>query len=340
MGTPNWPFAKLAPEVAKPPARNPPPTCWTCSTLRTRTPATPRGSSSTAQTAKPFNLNKTLNKTSPTSSGWKKGHQRRLSDPSSTIHDFMRMGILDSGGASRNLVQTSGLGGSTSLFGSQSELDSFGDAHCEIYAGDLLDEFEEAKYNPLWTMKGYTQIFHSWRESRRCQSIPLSSACTYVMLPWWSIIKSVLDEQQQQPLLTFWRFFCVFINGWNHLGWRNFGTWWQVIEMIFYYGVCVFGWLEFCLLVLAKKCVKWKVWKIDNWKTLWILQFLLMTSWLFSILLTFLVIWNVIFVMSSCQMIKPKMLMMVCVRVQSVVVWKNKSLSISVSFFPWKHFWT
>ena len=135
--------------------------------------------------------------------GMKKGHQRRLSDPSSTIHDFMRMGILDSGGASRNLVQTSGLGGSTSLFGSQSELDSFGDAHCEIYAGDLLDEFEEAKYNPLWTMKGYTQIFHSWRESRRCQSIPLSSACTYVMLPWWSIIKSVLDEQQQQPLLTF-----------------------------------------------------------------------------------------------------------------------------------------
>ena len=52
--------------------------------------------------------------------------------------------------------------------GSESEgLDSFGDAHCEIYAGDLLDEFEEAKYNPLWTMKGYTQIFHSWRESKR-----------------------------------------------------------------------------------------------------------------------------------------------------------------------------
>ena len=52
----------------------------------------------------------------------------------------------------------------------------------------------------------------------------------------------------------------------------------------------------------------------------------------------YLVIWNVIFVMSSCQMIKPKMLMMVCVRVQSVVVWKNKSLSISVSFFPVKTF--
>ena len=87
--------------------------------------------------------------------------------------------------------------------GSESEgLDSFGDAHCEIYAGDLLDEFEEAKYNPLWTMKGYTQIFHSWRESKRCQSVPLSSACTYVMLPWWSIINTILD-QPTQPLLTF-----------------------------------------------------------------------------------------------------------------------------------------
>ena len=93
--------------------------------------------------------------------------------------------------------------GSRIFGGSESDgLDSFGDAHCEIYAGDLLDEFEEAKYNPLWTMKGYTQIFHSWRESKRCQSVPLSSACTYVMLPWWSIIKAVLD-QQQQPLLTF-----------------------------------------------------------------------------------------------------------------------------------------
>ena len=70
------------------------------------------------------------------------------------------------------------------------------------YPGDLLDEFEEAKYNPLWTMKGYTQIFHSWRESKRCQSVPLSSACTYVMLPWWAIINTVL-EHPQQPLLTF-----------------------------------------------------------------------------------------------------------------------------------------
>ncbi len=146
--------------------------------------------------------------------GYKKGHQRRLSDPSSTINDFMRMGILDKpnsgGGGGHHPVGGGGMmmgmtkpSGVRSLFGSEAEgLDSCGDAHCEIYAGDLLDEFEEAKYNPLWTMRGYTQLFHSWRETRRTQCIPLSGACTYVMLPWWSIIKSVL-EQQQQPLLTF-----------------------------------------------------------------------------------------------------------------------------------------
>ena len=85
--------------------------------------------------------------------GAKKGHQRRLSDPSSAIHEFMRMGILDKPSNTRAIIDRP-VG--TSLFGgSESDgLDSFGDAHCEIYAGDLLDEFEEAKYNPLWTMKG------------------------------------------------------------------------------------------------------------------------------------------------------------------------------------------
>ena len=70
----------------------------------------------------------------------------------------MRMGILDATkNTSNNIPPPQPLGATTSssLFGSQSDgLDGFGDAHCEIYAGDLLDEFEEAKYNPLWTMKG------------------------------------------------------------------------------------------------------------------------------------------------------------------------------------------
>jgi len=43
---------------------------------------------------------------------------------------------------------------------SESEgIDSCGDATCEVYAGNLLDELEESKYNPLWTMPGYTQVY-------------------------------------------------------------------------------------------------------------------------------------------------------------------------------------
>ena len=123
--------------------------------------------------------------------GFKRGHQRRLSDPSSTLNDFMRLGVLDRPGKSRNLTEST-----------DNLMDSFGDATVEIYAGDLLDQFEETKYNPLWTMKGYTQIFHSWRESKRVQSIPLGAFISYVTLPWWSIVKDIL-EQERQPLLTF-----------------------------------------------------------------------------------------------------------------------------------------
>lgn len=128
--------------------------------------------------------------------GLKKTHQRRSSDPSSALNDFMRLGVVErpSGG---------GPGGRNSTQGSTDNLlDTFGDATCEIYAGDLLDEFEETKYNPLWTMKGYTQIFHSWRESKRVQSVPLGQYVTYITLPWWTILKDVL-EQKNQPLLTF-----------------------------------------------------------------------------------------------------------------------------------------
>jgi len=54
----------------------------------------------------------------------------------------------------------------------------------------------------LWAMPGYTQIFHFWRESRRVQSIPLGQFVTYVNLPWWTILKDIL-ERRTQPLLTF-----------------------------------------------------------------------------------------------------------------------------------------
>ena len=129
---------------------------------------------------------------------FKRTHHRRLSDPSSALGDFMRVG---GGLLAASDKQRSGGGGGLS----DSELNleaAFGDASCEIYAGDLLDEFEETKYNPLWTMPGYTQIFHSWRESKRVQSVPVGTYITYVTLPWWSIIKDVL-EKKAKPLLTF-----------------------------------------------------------------------------------------------------------------------------------------
>ncbi len=48
----------------------------------------------------------------------------------------------------------------------------------------------------------YTQIFHFWRESKRLQSVPLGQYVTYVSLPWWAILKEVL-EKRSTPLLTF-----------------------------------------------------------------------------------------------------------------------------------------
>ncbi len=48
----------------------------------------------------------------------------------------------------------------------------------------------------------YTQIFHFWRESKRLQSVPLGQYVTYVSLPWWAILKEVLDRRST-PLLTF-----------------------------------------------------------------------------------------------------------------------------------------
>lgn len=115
----------------------------------------------------------------------RKTHQRRSSDPSSTLNDFMRLGVLDRPGKS-NI----------------DNVDFFSDAACEIYAGDLLDEFEETKYNPVWTMRGYTQIFHSWRENKRLQSVPFGQYVTYITLPWSAILKEVL-EKRSHPLLTF-----------------------------------------------------------------------------------------------------------------------------------------
>uniref|UniRef100_A0A0K8SFU6 Uncharacterized protein n=1 Tax=Lygus hesperus TaxID=30085 RepID=A0A0K8SFU6_LYGHE len=66
----------------------------------------------------------------------------------------------------------------------------------------LAGELDDGAINPLWTMRGFTQTFHMWKESKRAQSVPLNSFLTYVTLPWWSITKDILDSRTE-PILTF-----------------------------------------------------------------------------------------------------------------------------------------
>lgn len=53
----------------------------------------------------------------------------------------------------------------------------------------FISELDDGAYNPLWTMRGFTQTFHFWKENKRAQSVPLNAFLTYVTLPWWSIAK-------------------------------------------------------------------------------------------------------------------------------------------------------
>lgn len=56
-------------------------------------------------------------------------------------------------------------------------------------------ELDDGAYNPLWTMRGFTQTFHFWKETRRAQSVPLNAFLTYITLPWWSIAKGEINEK-------------------------------------------------------------------------------------------------------------------------------------------------
>ncbi|XP_019869319.1 uncharacterized protein KIAA0930 homolog isoform X2 [Aethina tumida] len=115
-------------------------------------------------------------------------NQRRLSDPSANINNFVR-----GGWKSKLDVKAR----------SESEgLDCIDNGVSEIEAGDLRDELDDGAYNPLWTMRGFTQTFHFWKENKRAQSVPLNAFLTYVTLPWWSIAKDILDHREG-PILTF-----------------------------------------------------------------------------------------------------------------------------------------
>ncbi|ODM99528.1 hypothetical protein Ocin01_07143 [Orchesella cincta] len=61
---------------------------------------------------------------------------------------------------------------------------------CDVGTGETdKTELDDGAYNPLWTMRGFTQTFHMWRENRRAQSVPLNAFLTYITLPCASIMK-------------------------------------------------------------------------------------------------------------------------------------------------------
>ncbi|XP_076175767.1 uncharacterized protein KIAA0930 homolog isoform X9 [Ptiloglossa arizonensis] len=118
-------------------------------------------------------------------------HQRRLSDPSANLNNFVR-------GGWRTKPDTAAMKARSENEG----LDSMANGLSEIEAGDVRDELDDGAYNPLWTMRGFTQTFHFWKETRRAQSVPLNAFLTYITLPWWSIAKDILDHREG-PILTF-----------------------------------------------------------------------------------------------------------------------------------------
>ncbi|CAG0897093.1 unnamed protein product [Cyprideis torosa] len=84
---------------------------------------------------------------------------------------------------------------------SESEgLDTLG--FCEVEAGDPRDELDDLACNPIWTMRGCHQTFHSWKEYRRSSCVPLNAYLTYVSIPLVNIVSDVLDSRQS-PLFTF-----------------------------------------------------------------------------------------------------------------------------------------
>ncbi|GIY37563.1 uncharacterized protein KIAA0930 homolog [Caerostris darwini] len=69
---------------------------------------------------------------------------------------------------------------------------------------DNAKELDDPTYNKLWTLHGFGQAYHFWKESRRASSPALNAYLTYVTLPWHSIIADILDSRQNlQPILTF-----------------------------------------------------------------------------------------------------------------------------------------
>ena len=117
-----------------------------------------------------------------------RGHQRRSSDPSASLDSWLKGGVR-SKPRTRHPSETD-------------NLDKWLQTAMEISAGDLRDQLDDGTTNPVWTMRGYTQVLHNWKETKRAGCVPLKVNLTYVTLPWWTIVNSILHTRES-PMLTF-----------------------------------------------------------------------------------------------------------------------------------------
>ncbi|XP_059486199.1 uncharacterized protein KIAA0930 homolog isoform X2 [Neocloeon triangulifer] len=172
-------------------------------------------------------------------------HQRRLSDPSANLNNFVRAGWktkptqesnrarsenegLDSMANGLNEIEAGDLRDATNMFSRLCTLapsatvarmssrmrskrvpptrkapDGTNVVYwCDVPNSHPTKELDDGAYNPLWTMRGFTQTFHFWKETKRAQSVPLNAFLTYITLPWWSIARDILDHREG-PILTF-----------------------------------------------------------------------------------------------------------------------------------------
>ena len=80
-----------------------------------------------------------------------RGHQRRCSDPSASLDTWLRGGV-------RPKVKEAGAGRVRHPSETQDIMDKWMAGAVEIAAGDLRDQLDDGTTNPVWTMRGNTQV--------------------------------------------------------------------------------------------------------------------------------------------------------------------------------------
>jgi hypothetical protein len=76
-------------------------------------------------------------------------------------------------------------------------------ASCVVIICSLIDiELDDSAYNRMWSMRGFRQAYHFWKENKRASSPALHSFITYITLPWHHIIADLFSNRQQS-ILTF-----------------------------------------------------------------------------------------------------------------------------------------